>query len=220
MTCYNGLSMAVDRHLEKKAGIGGKLVGLGGMALNGWLGQSADVADARQYDPLPKKPWYDFDNLGNIGDWTIGFIPGIGSLWSLGRAGASALRGDWGEAGWHALGAIPLGGRFLSAAGKAGRAAVAAGRAGMFARGASRAANAASRVGSSIAKIPYAGAFVRSPGVREMAWYFAKDPMIQNAHQLGSARRENAYVNDYISRYPGAFQPQGGQQTEARNVTF
>ena len=215
MTKYASLAVAVDGYLEKRAaGLIGRGIGTGFTALNAAVGRSMDVNSSHLYDPVAQKPWYRTgEGLANIGDWTIGFVPGVGSLWSLGRAGWSALNGNWGEAGLHLLGAVPLAGRGLSAAAKASRAAVAAGRAGLLARGTARAANAAAAIGGSAAKIPLAGTLVRSPGVRDAAWMMAKDKMVQDAHTIGSNRRGDAAQQAYQSQ-----QQQQPQQTNRRPV--
>ena len=179
MTKYAGLAAAVEAGIEKKA-LNPVVRHVGSAAMTVGPGVAfapSDHASLNFQDPVAQKPWYRTgEGLANVGDWTIGFIPGVGSLWSLGRAGWAAMNGNWGEAGLHALGAVPFAGRGRAAAAKGTRAAV-----------------AASRLAGAAGKIPLAGLAARNPKAVGTAakvvhdWYG-----IDKAHQMASDRRAGA----------------------------
>ncbi len=197
MTRYEGLAVAVDRHIEKTAG-------LGGVALNVAPAVAFAPSEHRElnpYDPVAQKPWYSTgEGLANLGDWTIGFIPGIGSLWSLGRAGWAAAHGNWGEAALHGLGAVPFVGRGLSATAKGARAAVAAGRTaglvGKAARGTAAVANGVQRAGAVVGKVPGVGVLARNPrAVGKGARIYHDWVGLPQAHGMASERRADEAIN-------------------------
>jgi len=236
MTKYASLSMAVEGYLEKRA-LSPVVKNIAGTALN--VGPAvafapSDHASLHYQDPVAQKPWYRTgEGLANLGDWTIGFIPGVGSLWSLGRAGWAALNGNWGEAGLHALGAVPFAGRGLAAAGRGAKAAVAASRAarlagtatratrlaGAAARPVAAAANGIGRAAAVAGKIPGVGVVARNPKAIGSAAKIYHDWVgLEQAHQMASNRRAAASQAQQQQQQPQ--QPNGQPVASVHGATF